>query len=75
MTKGKDYDKDGDIDSKDYLAAKDKAIKESMDNAEDPCWKGYEQVGMKMKGGKKVPNCIPTSDHSELQVPDGWNVL
>jgi len=25
----------------------------------DPCWKGYEQVGMKMKKGKKVPNCVP----------------
>jgi len=25
----------------------------------DPCWKGYEQYGMKMKKGKEVPNCIP----------------
>lgn len=25
----------------------------------DPCWKGYESVGMKDKGGKKVPNCVP----------------
>ena len=24
-----------------------------------PCWKGYEMVGMKNKGGKKVPNCVP----------------
>ncbi len=24
-----------------------------------PCWKGYEQYGMKMKKGKEVPNCIP----------------
>jgi hypothetical protein len=24
-----------------------------------PCWKGYEMVGMKTKGGKKVPNCVP----------------
>jgi hypothetical protein len=29
--------------------------------AEDkgPCWKGYKQVGMKNKGGKQVPNCVP----------------
>jgi hypothetical protein len=28
--------------------------------AEDsPCWKGYKQVGMKDKGGKQVPNCVP----------------
>ncbi len=25
----------------------------------DPCWKGYQMVGMKNKGGKKVPNCVP----------------
>jgi len=24
-----------------------------------PCWKGYEQVGMKEKNGKQVPNCVP----------------
>ena len=29
-TKGKDHDKDGDIDSNDYLAARDKAIKKAM---------------------------------------------
>jgi hypothetical protein len=27
----------------------------------NPCWDGYVQVGMKMKGGKKVPNCVPAS--------------
>ena len=25
----------------------------------DPCWKGYEMVGKKMKNGKEVPNCVP----------------
>ena len=31
------------------------------------CWKGYEAVGMKSKGGKKVPNCVPVKkdEHSE----------
>jgi hypothetical protein len=24
-----------------------------------PCWAGYKQVGMKMKNGKEVPNCVP----------------
>lgn len=23
------------------------------------CWKGYTMVGMKSKGGKQVPNCVP----------------
>ena len=27
----------------------------------DACWKGYKQVGMKNKGGKQVPNCVPES--------------
>jgi|LakMenEpi03Aug12_release.lakeMendotaPanAssembly.Ray.scaffolds.fasta_scaffold06550_7 hypothetical protein len=39
----------------DYLCAE---MREDMDEA---CWKGYVQLGMKEKGGKTVPNCIPTS--------------
>ena len=27
---------------------------------DDPCWKNYEQVGMKEKNGKEVPNCVPS---------------
>ena len=26
-----------------------------------PCWDGFKQVGMKNKGGKQVPNCVPES--------------
>ncbi len=32
----------------------------------DACWKGYEAIGMKMKNGKKVPNCVPKEDIEEL---------
>jgi len=28
----------------------------------DPCWNGYEQIGMKEKDGKEVPNCVPTKE-------------
>ncbi len=28
-----------------------------------PCWKGYKQVGMKDKGGKEVPNCVPINEN------------
>jgi hypothetical protein len=24
-----------------------------------PCWDSYQMVGMKMKNGKRVPNCVP----------------
>ena len=27
----------------------------------DACWKGYKQVGMKKKGDRQVPNCVPES--------------
>ncbi len=36
--------------------AKKKTEKKKTD---DPCWKGYEQVGTKQKSGKTVPNCVP----------------
>lgn len=27
----------------------------------DACWEGYEQIGMKRKGKRRVPNCVPIS--------------
>jgi hypothetical protein len=35
----------------------------------DPCWKGYEMIGMKTKGGKEVPNCVPKSKPKKKKVP------
>jgi hypothetical protein len=29
---------------------------------EEACWKGYKAVGVKDKGGRKVPNCVPVSE-------------
>tara|TARA_Y100000592_G_scaffold74636_1_gene116424 strand:- start:1432 stop:3264 length:1833 start_codon:yes stop_codon:yes gene_type:complete len=34
-------------------------------DADDPCTEGYEQYGMKMKNGRKVPNCIPIKQKAE----------
>ena len=31
-------------------------------NWNEACWKGYKQIGMKKKGGKKVPNCVPEEE-------------
>jgi len=28
-------------------------------NLKAPCQDGYEQIGMKEKDGRKVPNCVP----------------
>jgi len=30
------------------------------------CWEGYKQVGMKKKGDKMVPNCVPISEIVKL---------
>ena len=35
---------------------------------ENPCWKGYEMVGTKMKNGKEVPNCVPISEQSNKKL-------
>jgi hypothetical protein len=34
-------------------------------NEAAPCWKGYKQVGMKDKGGRQVPNCVPEGKVNE----------
>ena len=34
---------------------------------DEKCWVGYKQVGMKKKGKKIVPNCVPVSEeHKEI---------
>jgi len=30
-----------------------------------PCWKGYTAYGMKKKGGRSVPNCVPIKEEKE----------
>jgi len=54
-------------------------IKKVLDQTKDPeedkveeavllekCWDGYKQVGMKKKGDKMVPNCVPLQEETEL---------
>ena len=37
----------------------DNEDEDKWSNMEKACWSGYEQQGMKDKGGRKVPNCVP----------------
>ena len=54
ITKAADY-----IDAAaDYLDSGEHNVQGSMDEA---CWSGYKKVGMKKKGKKMVPNCVPES--------------
>lgn len=60
-----DYNKDGKISADDLQNIRKKKLKSKIDELKkaknDPCWKGYVQLGMKDKDGKKVPNCVPES--------------
>ena len=40
------------------------ALPISVKEDKDPCWKGYEMIGMKKKGGRKVPNCVPANEEN-----------
>jgi hypothetical protein len=55
ITKAADY-----LDAAaDYLDSGEHNVHGSMDEEKGPCWTGYKQVGMKKKGKKMVPNCVP----------------
>ena len=44
-----------------------------VDEAKGPCWKGYEQIGMKKKNGKEVPNCVPIKENTLTEdVPERY---
>jgi hypothetical protein len=49
------------INFQDYL----QEVKDPTGKLKDACWKGYTAVGMKMKNGKKVPNCVPQNEEVE----------
>ena len=45
-----------------------KTKKEEFDRfqqVQEKCWKGYKRVGMKKKGGRLVPNCVPEEVQNE----------
>ena len=35
------------------------SFNEFLSEKKGPCWPGYKQVGLKKKGGRTVPNCVP----------------
>ena len=38
-----------------------------MEQMTEACWEGYKQVGMKDKGGKMVPNCVPINEEDIIE--------
>jgi len=54
MEMGKNYQSDDEEEDK-------------WDNMEKACWSGYRQEGMKEKGGRMVPNCVPIEKSNEIK--------
>lgn len=42
-------------------------MKTFKDYLDEDCWKGYTAIGMKNKGGRKVPNCVKEELTAEEQ--------
>jgi dephospho-CoA kinase len=40
----------------------------------EECWKGYTQRGMKKKGDKMVPNCVPMNEEGKSDPTDGKGI-
>jgi len=38
----------------------------------EACWKGYQQQGMKKKGDRQVPNCVPVSEQEMEENLKQW---
>jgi hypothetical protein len=49
-------------DKQDVTADMDQFSMNEEGQLDEKCWDGYKQVGSKKKGGKMVPNCVPTNE-------------
>ena len=41
----------------------------------EACWKGYKQAGLKKKGDRMVPNCVPINENINIPIKVGDTVL
>jgi hypothetical protein len=48
----------------------DNEQEDAWDNEMQKCWTGYRQDGMKEKGGRMVPNCVPVNKAEDLTEAD-----
>jgi len=53
------------IDKSDFDKYKSKGYIQAEDTENEACWDTHKQVGTKMKGGKRVPNCVPKNEELE----------
>ena len=59
---------------KGVLNAADKLTKESFQQFQEKCWKGYEKKGMKTMFGKRYPNCVKKTKSEEVEVDTSSNI-
>ena len=60
----KEHEMDAEEKMKSYHS--DDEEMDKWDNVAKACWVGYEQRGMKEKGGRMVPNCVPVGKLKEM---------
>jgi hypothetical protein len=54
----------------DNMYKSDNEEEDAWDNEMQKCWTGYVQRGMKDKGGRMVPNCVPVEKVEDLSEAD-----
>ncbi len=59
-----------DIETENETYKSDNQDEDKWDNEMQKCWSGYTQRGMKEKGGRMVPNCVPVEKAEDLSEAD-----
>lgn len=61
---------EGEVDGKECECCGGSGMMAEAKAEDDPCWKGYQMVGMKKgKDGKEVPNCVPIDEAMDAVNP------
>lgn len=61
---------DLDIEREIGIYKSDNEDEDKWDNSMQKCWTGYKQEGMKDKGGRMVPNCVPVEKSYDMETEE-----
>ena len=65
VRKGQLHHGDKPIDSKDWIKVPKSSVSEEKNDLKGACWKGYTAKGLKKKGNRMVPNCVPVEEATD----------
>ena len=68
VRKGQLHHGDTPVEHDAWIKVKKSTVSEEKNDLKDACWKGYTAKGLKKKGGRMVPNCVPVEE-SEQYAP------